>query len=178
MKRLFFFSLAFTIAITGCKKETVDDENFEKGIVIIGIDSTVSMQKTFNYLNTLGLPIQQANGFTFTSTLDKSQIPFITDLLNSKSYINNRSFSAYVYEHYQTGVVYNATTLWDMTRANQKDYISTLKNLKMTEQLNSYRDIIIRVPIGKEKYWRKRLEKAGWVAWATLNYHITIHLWE
>lgn len=179
--RLFLLILIFSYAISGCKKDKSTgnhEEDFVKGQVLVGIDSTVSLERTFNYINALSPSIGQASGFTFTTTLGKDHIPSIIELLNSKPYINNHEFSASVWEHYQSGIVYNTSILWDMTQQNQLDYLTTLKSLKMTEKLTPYRSLLIIVPEGMEQLWLNRLKDQKWVSWAALNYHTKVAPWE
>lgn len=179
--RSLLFIMIFSFVIGGCRKDNPsgnNEEDFVKGQVLVGIDSTVSLELTFNYINALSLSISQASGFTFTTTLGKDHIPSIVELLNSKPYINHQGFSASVWEHYQSGIVYNTSFLWNMTRQNQVDYLSTLNNLKMKEKLTPYRSVSIMVPEGMEKLWINKLKNEKWVSWAELNYHSKIAPWE
>jgi hypothetical protein len=90
--------------------------------------------------------------------------------LNSKPYINTRGFSASVWAHYQTGVVYNTTILWDMTILNQQDYIQTKNSLRMTDKLSSTKNILIKVPVGQEVFWKDKFKSFSWVRWTDLNW--------
>lgn len=173
-----FFSILL-IAILGfsCKKDSTQDllqKDFVRGDVLVGIDSTVQLEQLFAYVNSYNFPIIQINGFFYTTTIPEDSIPYIKGVLNSKPYINTRGFSASVWPHYQTHIVHNTTTLWNMNVANQQDYIQTKNFLRMTDKLSPTKNMLIKVPVGTELYWKDKFKNFSWVRWTDLNWIASI----
>jgi hypothetical protein len=170
--RHFYFMYFIAVLALSCKKNNTENKverDFVKGDVLVGIDSTLKLERLFAYVNPLNVTIDHITGYVYTTTMTKDSIPFIKATLNSKSYVNTRGFSATVWPHYQTDIVYNTTNLWNMTLANQQDYIQTKKFLKMTDKPSSTKYMLIKVPIGQEIYWKNKFKTFSWVQWADLN---------
>jgi hypothetical protein len=171
--RYFLLIVCLSLLAASCKKpqkEEAPGEDFVKGEVLVGIDSTVQLPQLFTYVNAYGLSIAQVTGFHYTTTLSKSDIPYIKQVLNAKPYINTRGFSASVWEHYQTGIVHNTTMLWNMNGAHQQDYIQTLNTLRMTDDQSPTKGMMVKVPVGQEMYWKNRFARLSWVRWSDLNW--------
>lgn len=172
MKHFLYLIVVAAIAV-GCKKEPTEDKmtmDFVKGEVAIGIDSTVQLEQLFTYINSFNFSINEITGYTFTTTMPEESIPYIKEILNSRPYIFTGQFSASVWAHYQTGIVYNSSILWDMTVANQKDYIQTKNALRMTDVQSATKNMLVKVPFGQEIYWRDKLSNHSWVTWTDLNW--------
>ncbi len=138
---------------TSCKKDNIYDNtkrDFVKGDVLVGIDSTEQLEQLFSYINSYNLSIDQVSGFFYNTIIPKDSISYIKAVLNIKPYINTQGFSASVWAHYQTDIVYNTTFLWDMTVVNQLDYIQTKNFLRMTDMFSKTKNILIKVPVGQE----------------------------
>ena len=161
-----------TVFILGCSKNKTENKNkdFVKGDVLVGIDSMQTLEQLFSAFNAFNLTIDQITGYYYTTTIPKDSIPYIKTVLNSKIYIYTRNFSASVWPHYQTQIVHNTTSLWDMTSTNQQDYIQTKNILRMNDILSSTKNMLINVPIGEEIYWKDRLKTFSWVRWTDLNW--------
>jgi hypothetical protein len=171
VKNIFKIILA-VIFFMGCKKNNSTDtacREFVKGDIIVGIDSTVQLEQLFGFVNPLNLYIDELMGYHYTTTISKDSIPYIKAILNSKPYINSRQFSASVRAHYQTQIVRNTTMLWDMTPANQQDYIQTLNTLFMTDELSTTKCMLLKVPVGQEQYWIDIFNSFSWVSWTEVN---------
>ena len=167
---ILFITVFFSIS---CKKNNSQDNidrDFVKGDVLVGIDSTVQLEQLFSYVNSYSLTIDEINGFYYTTTIPKDSIPYIKSILNSKPYINTRGFSASIWPHYQTDIVHNTTTLWDMSTSNQQDYIQTKFLLRMTDMLFTTKNMLIKVSTGQEIFWRNLFKTFPWVRWTDLNW--------
>jgi len=171
--RQFLYITFIAIISFSCKKQNADEiieKDFVKGDVLVGIDSSIQLEQLFTYVNPFNLYIDQLTGYVFTTTIPKDSILYIKAVLNSKPYINTRYFSASVWAHYQTDIVHNTTILWDMTLSNQTDYIQTKNSLSMTDKQSSTKNMLIKVPIGQEIYWKDKFKSFFWVRWTDLNW--------
>jgi hypothetical protein len=67
---LVIFLLLFAVS---CKKNNVSinstNQNFVKGDVIVGIDSTTTIEQVFYYVNSEGLAIAEVDGYVYTTTI-------------------------------------------------------------------------------------------------------------
>lgn len=170
----YFLFMAFAAVFTfSCKKQNIEepiDNDFVKGEVLVGIDSSVQVERLFFYVNSLNVSIGQITGYLYTTTIPKDSIAYIKTILNLKPYINTQHFSASVWPDYQTNIVHNSTILWNMTIPNQQDYIQTKNSLRMIDKLSPTKNMLIKVPIGKEIYWKNQFKTRSWVTWADLNW--------
>lgn len=171
--RHFLYIVFIAVFTFSCKKESTEDKidrDFVKGDVLIGIDSTIGLEQLFTSINPFDLTVDQITGYVFTTTIPSDSIQYIKAVLNSKPYINTRQFSASVWAHYQTDIVHNTTILWDMTVQNQQDYIQTKNFLRMTDKLSPTKNMLIKVPIGQEVFWKDKFKTFTWVRWTDLNW--------
>lgn len=178
MHKIFSAIFIFLFAIS-CKKENVNNnstnQNFVKGEVIIGIDSNITIEQAFNYINSDGLTIAEVSGYVYTTTIPADSISYINAILNSKKYIDTGAFSAYVFPYYLTQVVYNASLLWNMSIPAQQDFIATKNLLKMTDNLSSTKYMLLKFT-GQEEYWKNKFQTLSWVKWTELNTIAQINL--
>jgi len=109
------------------------------------------------------------NGFFFTSPYPKDSLTSLITYLNTKPYIYTRDFSASAYVHYQTGAINVVTFFFNMNPVNQQDLIKTVQALKLVDTNGDTKDIVLKVPVGEETYWLKKLRENGMVTWTQLN---------
>lgn len=166
MKNLLIIT-SFFFYFTSCKKEI---KQYAPGEILVGINSSTSIEQLFNNTNVYNLKIDQLSGYFYTTTIPSDSLNYLKNLLNTKNYINNRGFSASVWTHYETNIVHNTTFLFDMNLTNQMDYISTLIFLRMQDNLSNTKNMLLKVPVGKEIYWRDKFRNENWVTWSDLNY--------
>jgi len=165
--------LLLTISFYSCSKQNPGDDktcpNYVKGDIMVGIKNTASIQETFMFFNKLNLQIDEMNGFFYTSPYPKDSLISLLTYLNTKPYINTRGFSANAYVHYQTGIINVATVFFNMNSANQQDLIKTIQALKLVDTKGDTKNVFLKVPVGQETYWIKKLKENGIVTWAELN---------
>ena len=109
------------------------------------------------------------SGFFYTSPYPKDSLSILISYLNTKSYINTRDFSASAYVHFQTGIINVTTFFFDMNSTNQQDWINTKNLLKLFNTQGDTKDIVLKVPVGQEKYWLNALKQNNIVKWTELN---------
>lgn len=170
MNKLFLIFIIFS-AFQSCKKE---ENKYVPGEILVGIKSTITIEQLFENTNPFNLNIDQISGYFYTTTIKSDSLNIIKDLLNTKNYINTRNFSASVWLHFETNIINNTTFLFDMNISNQLDYISTLQLLRMKDNLSTTKNMLLKVPIGKEIYWRNKFRDEDWVTWSDLNYYSSV----
>jgi hypothetical protein len=179
MHKIFLIIFIFLFAVS-CKKNNAGNnsttQNFVKGEVIVGIDSTIAIEQVFNDINSDGLIIAEVSGYVYTTTIPADSIPYIKTILNSKKYIDTGAFLASVVPNYQTQVVYNESVLWNMSIPNQQDFITTKNLLRMTDNFSSTKNMLLKVPTGQEEYWKNKFQTLSWVKWTELNFIAQINL--
>lgn len=179
MKKLFLYLALipfFSCSRNGDSKSDNTCDRYVPGNVIAGIKSTVGAEEVFGLCNSLGLQIDQMTGFYYTSPYPKDSIPSLIAFLNTKPYITTRGFSATpsnIFAHYQTGIVKVLISFWDMTPANQQDWIKTKNALKLENEPND-RNMLLLVPAGKEKSWADKLRLYNIVTWTELNCYVQL----
>lgn len=167
-----FIFIFLSLYIISCKKESTPINtcpDYVKGDVIAGIKNTTSIQEVFTLFNKLNLPIDQMDGFFFTSPYPKDSLTSLIAYLNTKPYINTRDFSANAYVHYQTGIINVVTLFFNMNPVNQQDLVKTVQALKLVDTKGDTKNILLKVPVDQEKYWLKKLKENSMVTWTELN---------
>ena len=154
-----------------CSKNKIDSTcpDYEKGSVIAGIKNTASVEDVFSLCNRYGLQIDEMAGFFYTSPYPKDSLPGLVSYLDTKSYIDTRGFSGSAFVHYQTEIINVTTLFFDMNVSNQQDWINTKKLLKLVDTNGDTKDIVLKVPVGQEKYWLAALKQNKIVTWTELN---------
>jgi hypothetical protein len=143
--------------------------DYVKGDLIVGIKNITSIQDVFRLFNKLNLPIDQMDGFFFSSPYPKDSLASLITYLNTKLYINTRGFSANAYVHYQTGTINVVTFFFNMNPVNQQDLIKTVQAFKLVDTKGDTKNIVLKVPVGQEIYWLKKLKENSMVTWTELN---------
>lgn len=167
------FVLFLIIGFFSCSKDKTESDNlclnYVKGDVIVGIKNTISIEQVFSLFNQLNLQIDQMNGFFYTSPFPQDSLLNLITFLNTKSYINTRNFSASAFVDYQTGIINVTTFFFNMNSSNQQDWIKTKKSLNLVDTKGETKDIVLKIPVGQEKYWLKKLKTNSIVTWTELN---------
>ena len=165
--------LIFILSIFSCSKRKLQNDdtcsNYVKGDVVVGIRNTASIEEVFSLFYKLNLQIDQMGGFFYTSSYPQDSLTSLITYLNTKSYINTRSFSASAYVHYQTGIINVVTFFFNMNTINQQDWIRTEETLKLADTKGVTKNIVLKVPIGQEKYWLNKLKENSIITWTELN---------
>jgi hypothetical protein len=167
-----FIFILLALYIISCKKESTPIKtcpDYVKGDVIVGIKNTTSIQEVFTLFSKLNLPIDQMDGFFFTSPYPKDSLTSLITYLNTKPYIHTRDFSANAYVHYQTGIINVVTSFFNLNPVNQQDLVKTIEALKLVDTKGDTKDLFLKVPVGQETYWLKKLKENDMVTWTELN---------
>ncbi len=182
MQKLFIL-FALMGLLSSCSKDDSDMENpaFVPGEVIVGIKSGTDIHALFNFINEVGLEVDNIHALTFTSLLPPGDLQFVLDILNEKNYTNDGiNWFVNGYVHRQTNQIWIFPRLFDMhTLAYQQDWLTAMDDLKLQEEhimdLNSG-SILFKVPKGQEIKWENKFETHAIVDWAELNYIADIEL--
>jgi hypothetical protein len=166
---VFFIIGIFSCSKSGSNTSNSGCDNYVKGEVIAGIKNTTSIEDAFSLFNSLDLPIDEMNGFFYTSPYSKDSLANLISYLNTKSYINARGFTASGFIHYQTGIINLTNIFFDMNAVNQQDWINTEKTLNLVDTKGGTKNIVLKVPVGQEKYWLGRLKESHMITWTELN---------
>ena len=182
MARLISTILLLTgFAFASCSKQNdaapetaANCSQYAAGDVMVGIKANVSINTVFAWIGSTGLRLYQANGFTYVSGLPADSLAYVKRTLMSKPYLNTRGFTAgNEYVHAADHKIHVLDFLFDMTPANQADWLQTMKTLQLVDEggagCQGCKDIYLKVPAGSEKYWVDELAKHPAANWAELN---------
>lgn len=144
------------------------------GDVAVGIKATADIDAVFAWINSTGLHISQVNGFTYVSGLPADSLAYVNRTLLAKPYLNARGFKAgNAYVLAADRKIRVGDVLFDMTPANQADWLRTRQTLQLVDEgaarCQSCKDIFLKVPVGVEKYWAQELARHPAASWAELN---------
>ncbi len=169
--------LTLLLAFTNCSKKTPEPEiKYIPGEITVWTKDDTSIEKTFDFINEFGLPIERLTGILmYHSTLSNDSIDYVSDYLKAKPYTDNGKIFTTVYisgsGDPHIGV---SPQLFNMhSLENQKDWLDTVTKLKLVLRTESILDsftLRIRVPIGSEKSWLKKMEKHDIVELAYQSY--------
>lgn len=175
MKKLFLLLISISTIIS-CKKENLIPDSPDKylpGDVLAGITNAADLQTLFDSINSFHLKIESMNGFSFNCNYPKDSIYSIINRLNQKPYINTGTgWSATTHSVYFStteNAILISCTEFNMTIANQIDFINTILSLNLSDRMKETKYIHLKVPIGAEKYWLNELKKYSFVKWTALN---------
>jgi hypothetical protein len=163
-----------TLFIIACNDDDnlpVDDREFVRGDLIVGIKSTTSISSVFDLMNEKGATIDQMNGFFNYSTLPIDSLDYIIKELKDKTYLNKRGFnggSAFIHEPENRIIV--TELFFEMDIEAQQDWLTTMNILKLNDLGNDTKNLVIKVTPGTEKYWIRLLKIHPNVTWVELNY--------
>ncbi len=170
-----------TITSTDCTPVWVNDYSdqyqFEKGIVVLGLDSTLTIDELFEFTDFLNVNVKYTSGFTYTSALpgDSTTLTRVLTLLNQKPYLLRlNGFKPGGYIHYQTQKITISPTFSFESRKEVEDWLEVASHLKLTQSIAaSY--AIIEVPEDQERSWMYHLARfCNVTRWAELNYYMNI----
>jgi hypothetical protein len=173
MKIRFFTAILLSVTLCACEDESgYDTCEFEPETVLIGTKANVTLGESFDIINDYGLTIRQVSGIKYVSAIGSDSIDYIIQQLNKKSYINAHGFGAVeggsVYIHYLTGELCVLTHLWDMTLANQQDWVETIVKLRLTE-VPKTKSFNLQVDPLTERWWIKQFLSNESTEYAELN---------
>lgn len=175
MQRNLLKILSLTIFLTSCQKEELKNKErkFVPGDLIIGVKSTISIDKVFNLMNQNQLAIDQMSGFFSYSLLPNDSLGFINNQLISKSYLNQRGWSN------QVGYIANdrillTTFFFAMDKSSQIDWLKTAEKSKLVDLQTDTKNLLVKVAPGTEKEWMRYFESHPFVTWAELNEYAQI----
>jgi len=162
--------IPLAILVTSCKdrnKPTV--ERFVSGDLSIGITKNGELKTVFDTLNAMDLKIAAMHGFVYNANLPADSLHSLQIYLNTKPYINTGGWSASVYYHEPDRAIRIVSNLFEMDSSNQMDFLYTIDSLQLVDKQSDTKAMVLKVPIGQEKYWLNELKKQSVVKWAELN---------
>lgn len=170
-----------------CRKETSPVDNVPSPQCIptdllVKTKKEVRIDQVFDLINTFNQPVEYIyNGF-YTSALHPDSLQYVLNYLNQKSYTNDgKTWFVSGYRHYQTQVITIFPHLYRMNdRANQADWLASMKLLKLTE-VTDRKDVggsivFFHVPEKEETEWQQRFKTLDFVEWAERNCYADIRL--
>jgi hypothetical protein len=183
MKNIFlFFSFLTIISQIACDDEAptnpIKPNEYVKGELVVGIVPQTEISSAFELMNQFNLAIDHISGFEYYSPLPQDSIEYLTQYLTSIPYLNYQGFGPNVFYHELENKVIILPYFSNMNLTNQLDWLIQLDILELTESDSDFANMLIKVPIGEEKYWREELKKSEIVEWVELNYitHISPHI--
>ncbi len=146
-----------------------------EGNLGVGIKKETPIGEVFATLGNLDFEIKQVHDFSYyfnnvTPDQVENQVEELVDLFNQKPYINISAYDRAKPEkmYYQTE--YNririSLTLFNMTPANQADFVNLISTLGLEDTHNLNRTLYIEVPEGTEESWITQMETYPFVVWA------------
>lgn len=167
--------------LCSCKDELnnihSDENEFEAGKVILGINKDVSIDRVFKIINREGLSIDQMSGFFNYSTLPNDSLDYVINYLKDKSYLTRRGFtggSAFISRTEKSITV--TEFLFNMDQDAQADWLKSIITLKLEDLGNDTQSVAVIVEDGTEKFWASEFNNIPEVKWAELNWFANIEL--
>jgi len=186
MKALRLIPVLLLFTLIGCQKEDIDniDKSGEKFVptdVLVKTKGYFTIDKVFNWINTLHLDVESINYGIYTSNLPPDSLQYVLDYLNAKPYTHEGVWHVTGYLHYQTKEITVFPKLFQMNNKEyQTDWLNSMQKLKLVEYTNSEVSgniIFFHVPKGEEKEWVEKFKKDDFVEWAELNYIVELNPW-
>ncbi len=172
MKQLLSILALIAFFTISCKKDkAIPEEQYVPGDLSIGITSNADLRSVFDTLNVLDLKIATMHGFFYNVDLPADSLNSLLAFLDTKNYINTGTgwkASGYYYEPENTIRV--LCSYFDMTPANQFDFLNTVSSLNLIDKHEDNKYMFIKVPVGSERYWLNELKKYPFIKWTELNY--------
>jgi len=173
MKKLLFILFIAIYAGVGCKKETPISENYAPGSLSIGINNDAKLRNIFDTLNFLNLKISAMRGFYFNAYLPADSINYLKNLLEQKSYL---SLGPASFKYFETdSSIRVLCSQFNMDLINQEDFLNTIVTLNLFDRKKNIKTILLKVPIGSEKFWLYELKKYSFISWVELDYYFYGH---
>jgi hypothetical protein len=175
-----FVALLSGIALSACNKTGASPDGaprcatYVAGDVAIGVQPAVEAAQIFELTNAQGFGIDKMSGFNYVSALPPDSLAYVRRVLRSKPYLNTQGFTggnASVYAADRK--IHVVDQLFNMTPANQADWLQTLQTLQLTDDSGarcpSCKTALLKVPTGSEQRWVTELGKNPLLRWAELN---------
>ena len=173
MKNLVKIAFLFCVLLCSCKKnETPEPERrFVEGDLIIGLNDNVSIDQVFQLTDSLNFILKQVGHFTYIADYPPDSLPYIGSLLDTKIYLSKDLHS----RHASSNKIEINETFTGLDSADLQDWHQTLQLLKLAEIQRGYKNMLVKVPKGLEKYWESQLEHHPYVRYVELNYYGGMH---
>jgi hypothetical protein len=178
--------LLLGLAASACQKETAEPTEpedaypFVAGDLAVGIKEGVPISQVFRLANSLNFTITGLAGFYYTSNLPKDSLGYVRKVLLSKPYFDRNGIPAdntyTVYVNTDDAKIRIINSFFDMNAARQQDWEATMQQLQLVSLPTTTAYMSLKVPVGKEKYWRTELRTSPLVKWTELNSIIPIQL--
>lgn len=178
-KIILTFSFLIILSLFACTDDesTILSSNDEyvPGELVVGIIPQTEISQAFELMNQYNFYIDHASGFEYSSPWPEDSLEHITQYLSAISYLNNQGFGPGAFYHEIENKIIIIPFFTEMDSANQLDWLNQIDILQLEESNTDFAHLLIKVPVGKEIYWRDELKKSGIVEWVELNYiaHIT-----
>ena len=142
-----------------------------EGNLGVGIKMETTINEVFATLGNLDLEIKQVHDFWYyLNDATPDQVEGLIDLFNQKSYINisayDRAKPANVHYQPEYNRIRINLKLFNMTPANQADFVNLISTLGLEDAHNLMRTLYIEVPEGTEESWITQMETYPFVVWA------------
>ncbi|MDO7846695.1 hypothetical protein Q5H92_10030 [Hymenobacter sp. M29] len=183
----FFAALLGGLALAACSKDNASPDGtprcsrYVAGDVAIGPQAATEAAQVFQLANSQGFSISKMHGFTYVSGLPADSLAYVKRVLLNKPYLNAQGFTggnASVYAGDRK--IHVVDSQFDMTPANQADWLQTLQTLQLTDEAGarcqSCKSVMLKVPTGSEQHWVTELAKNPLLRWAELNCYSQIVL--
>ena len=173
------FSFLIFLSLIACTDDdsTILSSNNEyvPGELVVGIIPQTQISQAFELMNQYDFYIDHASGFEYSSPWPDDSLEYITQYLSAIPYLNNYGFGPGAFYHELENKIIIMPYFSEMNLANQSDWLNQIDLLELEESNTDFAHLLIKVPVGKEIYWRDELKKNGIVEWVELNYiaHIT-----
>ncbi|PXX97741.1 hypothetical protein DF185_17375 [Marinifilum breve] len=163
MKAYKFILIIVLISVLACEQDTDNDiekpdYEFVPTDVLVKIKGSFTINKVFDFINSLDLDVENIHSQVYTSNLPSDSLQYVLNYLNKKPYTNDgNTWFVNGYLHYQTKVITIFPRFFDIkNKPYQLDWLDSMKILKLKEQTEGETAgciIFFHVPEGKEMEW-------------------------
>jgi hypothetical protein len=168
MKNVLAFLLLISVCFSCTKTDKYNNcEHYIRGDLSVGIKDGVPIEEVFSLFNRLDVKISKMSIYSYTSPYPQDSLASLVSYLRTKPYFEQGTLSPNGV--FLGGVILLSTHFFDMTPANQQDWIATKNALHLTEKPGLTKSVLLKVPEGKEKIWVFKLRPYDMVVWAELN---------
>jgi len=168
------------LTLAACSKHEASPDDtprcakFAAEDVIVGMQPATTAAQVFALANSLSFRINKMTGFGYVSALPTDSLAYVRRVLRSKPYLSapglpggNASVNAVDQK------IHVSDQQFDMTPANQADWLQTLQTLQLTDETGARnagsKTALLKVPAGSEQRWVTELGKNPLLQWAELN---------
>jgi len=120
--------------------------------------------------------MSEVDGYFYNTKLPNDSLNFLINNIKDKPYLNKNGFhggSAFISE-VNPHIIFVTDLMFDMDSTAQTDWIQTISRLKLIDYGNDTKNLLLKVPIGKEIYWQNILARQEYIKWTELNYIVKI----